>query len=412
VSNQQDPAYKKILLIFFIFLNYLRNNAFEGRLNPKFMVSFRLSRYKKGFFMHRVLVVGAGKIGSLIATLLAHSNDYKIFLSDINIDAPHLKRLFEKTNHLELVKLDAETPQMVAEFLRKNPVETIVSSLPYYCNIAIAKIAKEFNLNYFDLTEDTLTANTVTELSKNANSAFVPQCGLAPGFISIVANQLMQHFPTLDIVKMRVGALPINISNALQYSLTWSTDGLINEYGNLCQAIMNGKEVNLFPLDDLEEIKIDGLTYEAFNTSGGIGSLAASYMDRVKSISYKTIRYPGHCEKMRFLMNDLKLNDDRETLKRILEHSIPKTSQDVVLVYVSVTGTQDTLYSEENYVKKFYPKKIGNTYWSAIQLTTASALCAVLDMVVTQPGKFRGLVKQEQFSLDDVTNNRFGQYYA
>ncbi len=362
--------------------------------------------------MHRVLVIGAGKIGSLIATLLSQSNDYQIYLSDVNIETPTLQRLFSKAPHLELVKLDAQNSQMISEFLRKNPVDTIISSLPYYCNIAIAHLAKEFNLNYFDLTEDTQTASTVTELSKNSDAAFVPQCGLAPGFISIVANELMRHFPALDAVKMRVGALPVNISNALQYSLTWSTDGLINEYGNLCQAIMNGKEVDLMPLDDLEEIKIDGLTYEAFNTSGGIGSLANSYKDKVKTISYKTIRYPGHCDKMRFLMNDLQLNNDRNTLKRILESVIPKTGQDVVLVYVSVTGTQDGFYSEENYVKKFYPKVINGTRWSAIQLTTASAICAVMDMVVTQPGKFKGFVKQEQFSLEDLTSNRFGQYYA
>ncbi|EKD72709.1 MAG: hypothetical protein ACD_45C00607G0003 [uncultured bacterium] len=362
--------------------------------------------------MHRILVVGAGKIGSLIGTLLANSKDYQVYLSDIQIDNPVLQRLFEKDSTVKLVQLDAKKPETIAEFLRKNPVETIVSSLPYYRNIAIAHIAKEFNLNYFDLTEDTQTANTVTALAKNVSVAFVPQCGLAPGFISIVANQLMKHFPTLDSVKMRVGALPLNISNALQYSLTWSTDGLINEYGNLCHAIVDGKEVQALPLDDLEEIKIDGLTYEAFNTSGGIGSLASSYAKRVNSLSYKTIRYPGHCEKMRFLMNDLKLNHDRDTLKRILENAIPKTGQDVVLVYVSVTGTQEGIYSEENYVKKFYPKNINGTDWSAIQLTTASAICAVLDRVVTQPGKYNGLVKQEQFSLDELTHNRFGQYYA
>ena len=362
--------------------------------------------------MHRILVVGAGKIGSLIGTLLSQSNDYQVYLSDININTPYLKRLFDKKSSIELVELDAQKPETIAAFLRKNPVETIISSLPYYCNIAIAHIAKEFKLNYFDLTEDTNTANTVTELAKNMSTAFVPQCGLAPGFISIFANQLIKNFPVLDSVKMRVGALPVNISNALQYSLTWSTDGLINEYGNLCQAIMDGEEVKLLPLDDIEEIKIDGLTYEAFNTSGGIGSLADSYRDRVNTLSYKTIRYPGHCEKMRFLMNDLKLNNDRDTLKRILENAIPKTGQDVVLVYVSVTGKQDGLYSEENYVKKFYPKKINNTQWSAIQLTTASAICAVLDRVVTQPGKYQGLITQEQFSLDELTNNRFGQYYA
>lgn len=362
--------------------------------------------------MQKVLIVGAGKIGSLIAVLLSNSQDYQVHLADINVENPNLKRLAEKTPNLQLIKLDAQNHKEMSDFLKKNTMNAIVSSLPYYCNIEIAKLAKEFSLNYFDLTEDTHVAATVTELSQNATCAFVPQCGLAPGFISIVANHLMQHFPTLDSVKMRVGALPTNISNALQYSLTWSTDGLINEYGNLCQGIENGEEVNMLPLGDLEEIKIDGLTYEAFNTSGGIGSLANSYMGRVKNINYKTIRYPGHCEKIRFLMNDLKLNYDRDTLKRILENVIPKTAQDVVLVYVSVTGLQDNLFSEENYVKKFYPKKINGVNWSAIQLTTASAICAVLDIVMTQPGKYRGFVKQEQFSLDDLTSNRFGQYYA
>ena len=361
--------------------------------------------------MHRVLVAGAGKIGSLITTLLATSNDYKVYLADVNIDNPVLQKILGKVPNLELVKLDAQNPQAVVDFLKKTPVETILSALPFYLNIAIIKIAKDFNLNYFDLTEDTATAKVATEYSQHVTSAFVPQCGLAPGFISIVANHLMEHFPVLDAVKMRVGALPLNISNSLQYSLTWSTDGLINEYGNHCQGIEDGKEVTLLPLENLEKIKIDGLTYEAFNTSGGIGSLADSYMGRIKQLTYKTIRYPGHCAKIRFLMNDLNLNQDRDTLKRILENALPKTVQDVVLVYVSVTGKQDGVYTEENYVKKFYPKKMHGHIWSAIQLTTASGICAVLDLVVMQQGKYKGLVKQEQFSLEDLTSNRFGQYY-
>lgn len=362
--------------------------------------------------MHRVLIIGAGKIGSLIATLLSNTKDYHVFLGDIEIDAQHIQRLSTQNPNIYLTKLNAHNKEEIIDFLHKNSVQTIISSLPYYCNILIAEIAKECQINYFDLTEDTKTTEAVTELSRNATTAFVPQCGLAPGFISVVANDLMQHFPSLDTVKMRVGALPINISNALQYTLTWSTDGLINEYGNLCQGVEKGKEINLLPLDDLEEIKIDGLTYEAFNTSGGIGSLANTYMGRVKQLTYKTIRYPGHCAKMRFLMNDLNLNEDRATLKRILESSIPKTGQDVVLVYVSVTGEKDNIFLEENYVKKFYPKMINGISWSAIQLTTASEICASIDLVVSQPGKFQGLVKHEQFSLTELVNNRFGQYYA
>lgn len=360
--------------------------------------------------MHNVLVIGAGKIGSLVAFLLAHSNDYFVHLADIHKN-PQLHRL-EKLENIKYSQLDANDTKAISEFLKANNIESVISSLPYYCNILIAKAAAETKVHYFDLTEDVGTTKAVEELSRNAASAFVPQCGLAPGFISIVANDLMKNFPSLDTVKMRVGALPTNISNALQYSLTWSTDGLINEYGNPCQAVENGKQVMLMPLEGLEEIKVDGLTYEAFNTSGGIGSLANTYFGNVKHLSYKTIRYPGHCAKIKFLMNDLKLNHDRETLKRIFEHAIPKTFQDVVLVYVSVTGTQDEQFIEENYVKKFYPKIINGLRWSAIQLTTASEICAIMDLVLQDPKKYSGFIKQEQFSLKELTNNRFGAYYA
>lgn len=361
--------------------------------------------------MHNVLVIGAGKIGSLITFLLTNSNDYHVSLADIHDNNPHVNKLGGAPN-FNYVKLDANDTKSISDFVKKNKIEAVISSLPFYCNVPIAKVAAENNIHYFDLTEDVATTSAVYELSKKANSCFVPQCGLAPGFISIVANDLMKNFPKLDTVKMRVGALPTNISNALQYSLTWSTDGLINEYGNLCYGVENGKEVSLLPLEGLEEIKVDGLTYEAFNTSGGIGSLAASYDGHVKHMSYKTIRYPGHCEKIKFLMNDLKLNSDRETLKRIFEHAIPKTFQDVVLVYVSVTGTQDETYVEENYVKKFYPKRINGHRWSAIQMTTASGICGVVDIILNNPSKYQGFVRQEQICFDELIKNRFGEYYA
>jgi saccharopine dehydrogenase-like NADP-dependent oxidoreductase len=361
--------------------------------------------------MHNILVIGAGKIGSLISFLLANSNKYSVYLGDIQKDNPHFRRLKELPN-LNITQLDANNSQAISDFVKQNKIDAIISSLPYYCNVPIAKVAAENNVHYFDLTEDVETTNAVQALAKNAKSAFVPQCGLAPGFISIVAHDLMRHFPELDTVKMRVGALPTNISNALQYSLTWSTDGLINEYGNPCQAVEQGKQVTLLPLEGLEQIKVDGLTYEAFNTSGGIGSLVDTYYGKIKHLSYKTIRYPGHCSKIKFLMNDLKLNEDRETLKRIFEHAIPKTFQDVVLVYVSVTGTQDEQFVEENYVKKFYPKRIGGHRWSAIQLTTASGICGVMDLVLSNPQKYHGFVQQEQFSLDELLANPFGEYYA
>ena len=360
--------------------------------------------------MHEILVAGAGKIGSLIACLLSECGDFKVHLADVNTASVNIPKN-KACEHIEVVKLDVTQKADLEAYLDRHPIQSVVSSLPFYCNVDLAKAARAKNIHYFDLTEDTKVTDAIMTLAKGATSAFVPQCGLAPGFISIAANDLMQRFDTIDTVLMRVGALPMHPNNGLKYSLTWSTDGVINEYGNTCYGIENGEEVALRPLGGLETIEIDGSLYEAFNTSGGLGSLAHTYAGKVGTMNYKTLRYPGHCEKMRLLMFDLKLNQHRDTLKEILERAIPKTYEDVVIVYVAVKGMQNNDLIETTFVKKIYPQKIAGKVWSAIQITTACSVCAVIDMVLNNPSQYRGIILQEQFSLEGILNNRFGQYY-
>jgi len=176
--------------------------------------------------------------------------------------------------------------------------------------------------------------------------------------------------------------------------------------------VVDGEIIDVLPLEGREEIEIDGTKYEAFNTSGGLGSLAETYGGQARQMNYKTMRYPGHCAQMRLLMNGLRLNEDRGTLKRILENAVPRTLQDVVVIYVSVTGWQDGEYREENYVNKVYPQVIVGRLWSAIQVTTAAGVCAVLDRVITNAEDYKGFVAQENFRLKDILDNRFGHFYA
>ena len=361
--------------------------------------------------MPRVLVLGAGKIGSLIAGLLSARGQYQVHLADLTLDAP--KRLVDELSLSAITPcaLDVRRPDVVAGYVISHHFDAVISSLPYFCNPTVADIARAHQLHYFDLTEDVTVTSRVRAISAGADRAFIPQCGLAPGFISIVTNELIGHFESIDNVKMRVGALTVHPSNALKYSLTWSTDGLINEYGNVCVGIEGGQEVQLQPLEGYETIELDGLLYEAFNTSGGLGTLADTYRGRVRTMNYKTLRYPGHCEKIHFLMKDLKLNEDRETLKRVLERAIPQTQQDVVLIYAAVTGTKQGELFEETYVKKVYPRMILGRLWSAIQVTTASSLCCVVDLVMARPSAYRGFIAQEQFRFQDVLDNRFGDCF-
>jgi saccharopine dehydrogenase-like NADP-dependent oxidoreductase len=362
--------------------------------------------------MHRVLILGAGKIGALISGLLAESGAYRVLLADVSGNAAEEVMRAHGLPNLRAHALDAANAGTLDAFLKANPADAVISCLPYYCNVGVAECARRAGIHYFDLTEDVAVTKAVRRIAEGAAQAFVPQCGLAPGFISIAANELISHFDELRSVKLRVGALPQHPNNVLKYSLTWSTEGLINEYANPCQAIVDGEMVDAAPLEGLEEISIDGTLYEAFNTSGGLGSLGETYGPRVETMNYKIIRYPGHCAQMRLLMNDLKLSHDRGTLKRVLENAVPQTLQDVVIVYAAVSGLQDGQLREENYVNKVYPQVIAGRLWSAIQVTTAAGLAAVADLVLETPAQYRGFVSQESFSLPDILRNRFGRYYA
>ena len=362
--------------------------------------------------MNKVLILGAGKIGALISGLLAESGDYDVTLGDVDASAAEAVVKAHGSKALRAVALDASDTKALERHFATSKPHAVISSLPYYCNPGVAKAARKGNAHYFDLTEDVAVTRAVRRIARGASKAFVPQCGLAPGFISIAANELAKHFDELRSIKLRVGALPQHPNNVLKYSLTWSTEGLINEYGNPCESVVDGKIVAAAPLEGLEEIEIDGMRYEAFNTSGGLGSLAESYGKQCEQINYKTMRYPGHCAQMRLLMNDLKLNSDRPTLKRVLEHAVPQTLQDVVIVYAAVAGKQDGELREENYVNKIYPQMIAGRLWSAIQVTTAAGITAVVDLVLSSPRKYKGFVAQEQFDLPAILDNRFGQYYA
>jgi saccharopine dehydrogenase-like NADP-dependent oxidoreductase len=211
---------------------------------------------------------------------------------------------------------------------------------------------------------------------------------------------------------MRVGALPAYPSNALNYNLTWNTEGVINEYIEPCEAIVDGRRVEVPALEEREEFALDGVLYEAFNTSGGLGTLCETLEGKVRTLNYRTIRYPGHAAIMKALLHDLRLADRRDVLKDILENAVPATMQDVVIIFVTVAGWREGRLVQETYARKIYSAKIGGHLRSAIQITTASSLVAMLDLLAQGVLPQRGFVKQEEVSLDAFLANRFGAVYA
>jgi saccharopine dehydrogenase-like NADP-dependent oxidoreductase len=357
--------------------------------------------------MKRVAVIGGGHIGSMIADLLSSTGDYEVTVADRSRDA--LDRL-ETHATVERVQLDVTDMDALERLLAGK--FAVLSAAPYHLTTRVARAAKAKSAHYLDLTEDVASTRIVKALAADATTAFIPQCGLAPGFITIVAYDLAKRFDTLQDVRMRVGALPKYPANALNYNLTWSTDGVINEYCEPCEAIVNGQLREVPPLEECEEFSLDGVTYEAFNTSGGLGTLCETLQGKVRNLNYRTIRYPGHAAIMKALLNDLRLRDRRDVLKDILENALPATLQDVVIVFVTVSGGKRGQLIQESYANKIYAREIGGIMRSAIQITTAAGICTVLDMLHDGTLPARGFVRQEDISLEQFLANRFGKAYA
>ncbi|HSV69016.1 MAG TPA: saccharopine dehydrogenase C-terminal domain-containing protein [Methylibium sp.] len=367
--------------------------------------------------MHSILVLGGGKIGAVVAELLAHAQtggapDYRVTLADRSAAA-----LAGAPRHPLIDTLVLDVADAAALDAALAGRYAVLSALPYMLTVRVAAAARRAGCHYLDLTEDVAATRRIREIAGGADRAFIPQCGLAPGFISIVAADLARRFDTLDAVRMRVGALPTFPSNSLNYNLTWSTEGVINEYCEPCEAIVDGKRVMVPALEEREEFSLDGVLYEAFNTSGGLGTLCETLEGKVRSLNYRTIRYPGHAAVMKTLLHDLKLKDRRELFKDILENALPATLQDVVIVFVVAAGMRadehgQRRYLQDSVVRKVYSRSLHGTTHSAIQITTASALCAMLDLLREGRLAQRGFVKQEDVALDTFLANRFGSAYA
>jgi saccharopine dehydrogenase-like NADP-dependent oxidoreductase len=353
----------------------------------------------------KIALLGAGHIGQSIARLLVDSGDYEIYVADR--DALALQKMSGLGVFAEVI--DFNDQDALYRFLGK--AEVTVNALPYYMATAVATAAVSAKVHYFDLTEDVQATKVIADLAATADTAFMPQCGLAPGFIGIAANHLSKGFDEIHEIKMRVGALPEFPTNTLKYNLTWSVDGLVNEYCHPCEAIRNGVRMEIQALEGKEHFSLDGVEYEAFNTSGGLGTLCQTLQGKVRNLDYKSVRYPGHLALARFLLEEMRLGDDQELLKKILRNAVPTTMQDVVLVFVTVTGMCNGDNVQKVFTRKIFASHSGDVHESAIQITTAAGICTAVDLF--REGKLpqRGFIRQELIALPDFLANRFGRVY-
>lgn len=335
--------------------------------------------------MKKLAILGLGKIGSYI---LNNINKFEFAA----VDSFDLSTGYNFNDHETL-------NQIIKNY------NGIVACTPFNLNKQIANICNEHGTDYFDLTESIDVSQHIATLN---NALFIPQCGLAPGMVSVIANKFASELDTVKEIQIRVGALPQVVNNQLKYLRTWNTEGLINEYCNLCLTVKYNSLFWADPLVEQETISIDGVEFEAANTSGGIGTLANTYKDKAETVNYKTIRHPGHFHIMRVLKQELGMKKNFNTFVNLFNEYVPETTLDVVHIVINVTGTVN-----EKTVTKQYKKKILCTEnETAIQITTGSGILAVIDS--WSKGYFngkKGLVKQEDLDYNTIINSKYADCY-
>ncbi len=349
--------------------------------------------------INKIAVLGLGKVGSLVATLL--SSKYQV----IGVDQAKNDESFP----FESTTGDVSDESFMRDFLKDK--DAVVSCLPFFLNIKVAEIAVDLGVHYFDLTEDVPTLHAIQKMADKSHSVLAPQCGLAPGFIGIMGAGLYKQFSEVRSVKLRVGALPLHPMGQLGYSFTWSAEGVINEYINDAEVIHNGERKMLASLDDVESININGRQYEAFLTSGGLGTMCETLENKVDTLNYKTIRYPGHRDGMKLLLYDLLLKNNRKLAKEILNNALPIVDEDIVLVYAAVEGKIDGKLCRKEFSESYRKITLDNKDWRAISWTTACSISAVVDLVSEGKLKDKGFIKQEEIPFDLFMESHYGSMY-
>jgi lysine 6-dehydrogenase len=301
----------------------------------------------------KTLVIGAGMMGSAAAYDLANSPGVaSVIVADR--DGERAMQVAAAIGpKAEPATLDTGVHADVIALMRR--VDGVIGATSYTHNVALAKAAIEAKVRFCDLGGNMDVVYAQMELDAAARAAGVlilPNCGLAPGMACVIASGAAKKFSSVEEIHIRVGGLPQKPVPPLNYQLVFSPEGLINEYIEPAEAIRGGREVRVESMDDLEQLSFPApfARLEAFNTSGGTSTLTKMFNGKVKELDYKTIRYPGHCEKFRVLL-DLGFAGSepviagnttrtvREFFEDLLRKRLSANGPDVVLTRVTVAGT-------------------------------------------------------------------------
>lgn len=368
---------------------------------------------------HQIVIAGAGGIGRAVGLILAEQKDFScdIFIGDVNPDAANsaVQWIREGLTHQENIQpfvmpRSGANPEMTGVFEKG---DIVLDCLPGSQAPRLAQLARKHQMHYANLTEYVKETNEVIEIARGAETGFVLQTGLAPGFINVLANKLYQGFckdygvDQVDQIKMKVGALTRHAEAPHFYGFTWSPVGVATEYLKDALVVRDYKTSKVPALSACETIIIDDVTYEDNLTSGGAADLPQALQGKVRNLDYKTLRYPGHYQWVKDQVAAIPEGENQVgELQKVMQTVIPAVEDDVVIVYASVQGKdhQGVLRAvQQSY--RIEPMLVGKKTLRAIQTTTAAPLAESARMLLT--GKWQGVVFQSMIDPLEFMNGPF-----
>ncbi len=360
----------------------------------------------------KILVIGAGRMGHGAVFDLAHNSPEVEAITVADADFAKAEKIAELVGNpkISAVQLDVGDEEKTISVMRGH--DAAISCVNYWYNLKLSRAAIETRTNFCDLGGNNYVVDeqlALDEEAKNAGINIIPDCGLAPGMVSILAMQGANRFSEIEEIHIRVGGLPQNPQPPLNYQLVFSVEGLINEYIETARVIRGGEIKEIESMTELETLSFDGFPeLEAFQTSGGTSTLPDTFSGKIKELDYKTIRYRGHCDKFKMMIDlglcsseeiiaDFAKVTPRKVLGELLTRNLPADEPDYVLIRLEFVGKIEGESKRLRYdiVDKFDE----TTGLSAMMRTTAFPASIIAQMMAKGDVKMRGATPQE-LSID------------
>ncbi len=357
----------------------------------------------------RILVLGAGRMGhGAVFDLIHNSPDVeRVTVADFDLQKAATVAEAVGTSRIDARQIDAADYEGVVDLMRGH--DSVISCVNYWYNLALSKAAIETGANFCDLGGNNYIVDEQLALDAEAKTAgvnIIPDCGLAPGMVSLLAMHGAAKFDEIQEIHIRVGGLPQDPQPPLNYQLVFSVEGLINEYIETARVIRDGQLKTVESMTEIESLSFDGFPpLEAFQTSGGTSTLPDTFLGKIRELDYKTIRYAGHCEKFKVMMElglcssdeilvDFQKVNPRKVFGELLQKHLPADGPDYVLIRLDFVGTKNGETKRMRY--DIVDKKDEQTGLSAMMRTTAFPASIIAQMMVRGDLLMRGATPQEK----------------